>query len=143
MSTIDLRLAPFQDSLPDAVRAIVDLAQVGEGPAVEWLNGDSNQRIGQCYAFLSGKPTNKLEDEAAGWLVGITMFEDVGQRLASVLKRRSYRDSVLPYVIEAFVAGTLGGALPDGRHWKSIEQLLTRFPVIRFEHHDFLPPPKD
>lgn len=114
----------FGPALPVAVREIVEQARVGGGPARIWLAGDPGVSHVECARMLN-EP--RVPAEIVGWLVGMTMFVERNQQLAASLGRASFRDDVIPFVLDAVGAGIVVARLEaTARLWTSIEMLVGR-----------------
>ncbi len=109
--------APFSSAMPEAVRAELARGRRGEGVTAAWLEMPFRQ-IAESQALL-GQPT--LPPSVVGWLAGIAMFGDEFNELAPrILQRRA----IVPYVIDAFVAGMRAGVPVQKQQWKGIESLV-------------------
>lgn len=132
MSRAPVDVGPFEPSMPASVRAVLDEARAGRGPAVEWLDGAGAGwgRTGSAFALLRGHP-ERLAPEIVGWLVGIATFSDDLCSLPDVFERDGPRECA-PYVLEAFAVGLRAGVPTQKRQWKSIARiakLASRVPV--------------
>jgi len=132
-------VASFLPALPVAVRELLERAERGEGPAWSWLAGDRGVSIVECARMLN-EP--RVPTDVAGWLVGMTMFTERQMQLAIALRRSSFRDDVIPVVLEAFATGLVtANQTADARLWASIEMLVGRIakPQIPPRFYDALP----
>jgi uncharacterized protein (TIGR02996 family) len=120
MSTQAIDPKPFESAMPQAVRQVIADARKGHGPAAGWLGSDSPGwgQVGDCFGLLR----SELPPQIVGWLAGIGMFGDDLYAIPDVIVRERHR-AVIPYVIDAFVAGVIAGQSPLPRQWKGIERL--------------------
>lgn len=110
--------------MPAAVRARIDEARAGAGPAHPWLTNNEGGwgQVSDCFALLRGHP-ERLPPEEIGWLVGIGMFNDSLNAIAGVMQREKHREPAR-YILDAFAAGVREGVATQPRQWKGIETIL-------------------
>ena len=118
-------LTPFDAAMPAPVRTLIAEGRRGRGPLVAWLAGKSPGwgQVGDCKAVLHGRP--ELSNEVLGWVVGITMFGDDLNVLHDDVARLN-RNAIIPFIIDAFVAGIVANAPTMKRQWIAIEKLIGR-----------------
>lgn len=130
--------SPFEPFMPPAVRALVEAARRGEGPAAQWLTSflPGWGRVGDCFGLLRGRPP--LPDESRGWLVGIGTFGDEHNAIADVMVREGGA-SVAPFVLAAIGAGIRTGVPAPKRQWAAIERIVGLAGLVPDALRDVLP----
>lgn len=119
-STVDA----FKPVLPPEVREVIEQAEQGQGFAVTWLRGMAPLPLSECLRMLN---ETKVPSKILGWLIGMTLFGgDPRTQLAGALGTRSFRDDVIPHVLQAFAAGLQRGQAATPRLWTAIEMLAAR-----------------
>jgi uncharacterized protein (TIGR02996 family) len=120
---------PFESAMPAEIRKLVAQARRGNGPLVPWLAGKSPGygQVGDCQALLYGRP--ELSNEVLGWVVGITMFDDDLNILPDHVAALN-RNALIPFAVDAFVAGIFANVPTMKRQWVSIEKLIGRLESV-------------
>lgn len=127
-------LSPFEPVLPAGVRALIEEARSERGLAAAWWQAQGWWITDRCEALFRAE--ERPDDEALGWLAGLTMFFERFRRVAEYVERRP---GTAPHAIAAFVAG-LGVGMPTIPHqWEAIEAIGRLLPSPPASLVDALP----